>query len=452
MSLSDPLPSNQITRLQFLYKDIHEAITPIFPARHPVLLRMSSPNISSSTSSPLLSAVEDLRGVLVGLRERCAPVRDSLIDDTLRRLADYEAPLPRWIVDATKSVIEIAAVIKDDLSGFIFGTMSEDQLKTVITQQALKSERTIVLSIWGEASLKQSCRDWLNQLVLHDQESSTIDPRDLWKLRLLQSLSSTESITCSLPPSTSPNPTPTSEVTYNALPPPFLFTAPTLFYIQNLLQAIVIAASLRSLIRLPPTLNQLPPSTDFMQRIWTLLKLEIDDELFTSIPEANAEPRTKLVHLADEVVRAHRSASGGKDNLVPPDEEARLRAAVDRTLRTQDPVFLLLQRRLMDAIRAKLLHRTRTGRVNAHAVSGGAPEYLRTGRDVARGGGLHSQVRQGSTPPNDAASKETGLEVKGFEDPVLVASIWEVWGKITHCVDWVESVWADMLVDPGETR
>ncbi|KAF8514531.1 hypothetical protein JB92DRAFT_3096186 [Gautieria morchelliformis] len=109
----------------------------------------------------------------------------------------------------------------------------------------------------------------------------------------------------------------------NLLPHTFIFTTFDVLHMQNLLQALVIAASLRSLMR------PVNPASDWLSRIWTLLEMEVQ--------KGGTEPaETKLLHLEDEVVQA--AISPGDS-----DSSDRLRESVRRILRPQDPVFMLLQ-------------------------------------------------------------------------------------------------------------
>ena len=86
------------------------------------------------------------------------------------------------------------------------------------------------------------------------------------------------------------------------------------------MQALVIAASLRSLVRLPPSTTDPGAGAEtsgpsFLQRIWTLLKAEIDEE-----PGAGD---TKVVNLADEVIRVRGNAYIGIGNTSHPVEVPR---------------------------------------------------------------------------------------------------------------------------------
>ncbi|KAH9034815.1 hypothetical protein EDB85DRAFT_2288871 [Lactarius pseudohatsudake] len=248
--------------------------------------------------------------------------------------------------------------LTDDLSRFDLGFMGEVQLSAIIADQARLQERALANFVQVGATARAG------------------------------------PVTCPLPTKLltpedgAPPPVP------NTLPPSFFFSAPELFNIQNFLQAIVIAAVLCALL---PT--SVPPPGDFMYRLWTLL--------LASVNEEHGVEDARLVNLADELVRA--------SSLVD-DEAGKLRAAVARTVRATDPVFLLLQRRLLSTLAERL----------ARAPT--APTTLN----------VTSKER----------TEVEGLDVKGFGDPVLTGAIEEGLKKLRTAVRWVESIWADTL-EPG---
>jgi len=164
-----------------------------------------------------------------------------------------------------------------------------------------------------------------------------------------------------------------------------------------------------------------------MDRIWTLLKAEIDEE----DPSGST---TKIVNFADEVVRARRLVSAPDER-----EEAQLRAAVDRTLQYGDPVFLLLQKRLLGAL---ALHLCRP-RVTIDVAAGRTPERMQTGRSLGAGRAdkrprLDVDIEAGSSSLQPATPP-----VKGFEDIVLVRGLEIILTKVHKYIGWVESVWFD---------
>ncbi|KAH9944701.1 hypothetical protein B0H21DRAFT_877511 [Amylocystis lapponica] len=441
-ALSNPEPSVQLPRLKRLYEDLYEALVPLLPPTHPVLVMLSSP--LSPTSAPLRSATTHLREVLACLRERCAPARDAYIDTLSHRLDDMPSNADteksaKAVVEAVRSLLKLAEAMKDDLSQFVLGTMGEKQLRAVVVAQAKQSERELVLKLWSPARTRELWQRWVEEpgpAPLHDSPAEH-SLRRAWVARLIHALGSTSPVACIVPSAahvSSPpaQHTPDSDPDApapNLLPPPLFFPSPTLLYLQNYLQALVIAASLRSLIPLPlpssgtetDTETAAPPP---VARIWALLRAEVD-----GAPGADS---TKLVNLADELVRARRLAGA-----VDAAEEARVRAAVDRTLRPRDPVFVLLHARLLRALAARLARPVPVR---------DAPGHLHAGR--ARG--VAEQRPRLVLGPGEAETEvevavEAPLVVKGFEDEVLIGAVGEALAKLRTCVEWTERAWADLM-------
>ncbi|KAJ7251514.1 hypothetical protein B0H12DRAFT_1119337 [Mycena haematopus] len=426
-ALSDPTPAAQIGRLKGLLFDLREAVSPLFPPNHPIIATLSAP--LPPTASPLISTNLLLKDILVALRQRAAPIRDATIDGLLANLDAPLSPivpsspsssiksttsqLARLVINTMKSILALADTMKADLNQFVLGTMTETQLRDVVVQQAKKREKELILDIWGDSGkdgtehVQTLWQTWVNEL----QGQQPSEPRDKWIRRLVQSLGSSIAVSCTIP-----NLNEESIHDRNQLPPQFFFTAPRLLYVQNYLQALVVAASLRSLTRLPPLLKSDSKGHDFMERIWTLLKAEIDEE--------DPSSSTKIINFADEVVRARRLVS------VPDEsEEAQVRAAVDRTLQYGDPVFLLLQKRLLAALSDQLCR----PRVVSDAVVNHAPERMQTGRTMGAGRAdkrPRLEVEAPSSPP-----------VKGFEDPVLIRGMEEIVTKIHMYIRWVDDIW-----------
>lgn len=130
--------------------------------------------------------------------------------------------------------------------------------------------------------------------------------------------------------------------------------------------------------------------------------------------------------------------------MIDAAEEARLRAAVERTLQPSDPVFVLLQKRLLGALAERLVQPWKSPREASLF-----PERMQTGREGERAGkrprlmldledlGLGERQAQG----------ERRLIVKGFEDVVLVGAVGEALEKIRDCIWWVEETWGDLFED-----
>lgn len=451
-ALSNPVPAVEMPRLKKLYEDLHIAIVDLLPPGHPVLITLSSP--LSPTSAPLRSAVGHLREVLAALRERCAPSRDTTIDYLIAKINDpVPSNLPQLIVETIRDTLKLAEQMKKDLSQFVLGTMGEKQLHKWIVAHATVREREFVYSLWGEERTRTLWKEWMATL-----DSSTISTsrtpssHQKWRVRLMQALGSPVGVSCKLPTQTgevqpsgeirlveNSSTSPTSEP-LNNIPPPLFFTTPTLLMIQNYLQGLVIVASLRSLVRLPAATQPADPMSSFTQRVWTILKAEIESQPGTS--------DTKLIHLADEIVHARRSAGGAVDE----EEEKRLRAAVDRTLRDSDPVFMLLTKRLVNAMAERLLEPS-----ELKAISSGADVHLQTGRGKVQGSSASkenlrlSNVRANDGPQSAREKRvEKSLVVKGFDEAALVEGVTEVMGKLRVLVEWTDDVWSDVIKDDIE--
>lgn len=395
-----------------------------------------------------------LRELLHALKQRCAPARDPQIDALLRALDDPpDSVLAKTIVDVVRSVLKLADEMKDDLSQFVVGSMSEQQLKDMIVQQAMARERDLVRQLWKPEIIRESWDRWIGEIE-HPAEEETLAVKEISRRkfirRLMHALGTNHGVSCELPTVTV-NVSPAGTLTHvepaageapppspNALPPSLLFVTPSLFSIQNYLQALVITASLRALVRIPttPAKRKIDADEDeelseygFVRRIWTLLRSDIDDT-----HGEPAECDLKIVNLADEVVRI--SKAYGVENAMEP----RLREAVDRTLRVTDPVFMLLQKRLVQAIATHLMQ---------HApVPNQDKATIRAGRSPGRPAkrvNLVIESEDGDIVHVDLDFARETLTVKGFDHAVLVNAISEVVAKLRQCIAWAEAVWPDLF-------
>lgn len=444
-SLSDPTPSVVLSRLKGLYEDLHIALVPLLPPQHPVLVTLSSP--ISPTSSPLLSAVTHLREVLESLKERCAPARDEYIDSLRQNLEDPPTSrLSQILVDVVRSILNLAELLKEDLSQFVLGSMGEQELEDVIASQAMERERQLVISLWGLPRVKTLWTSWLEQLQSPPSTSSSDTVHYRWVSRLMKALSTNKGVSCDIPSSTIEvseqygsqevtvsDPIPTPDTNPNSLPPTFFFIHPTLLNVQNCLQALVIVASLRSLVPFSPksSVSQDSPESDLIKRAWSLLRSEIDGE--------DGGDGLKLVNLADEIIRVRQHVSG----TLEPEEETRLRAAVDRTLQPRDPVFLLLHKRLLDSLSERLSSAApKSAGQGQQAI---VPEVLRAGKGAKNPHTKLDGVNWSARGTPRRQREEKPLVVKGFEDPTLIEAATEVLESLRQCIEWTESVWFETL-------
>ena len=386
-----------------------------------------------------------LKDLLIALRQRCAPVRDETVDNLLASFARPSSPLPQFIIDSIKAVISLADQMKSDLNTFVIGSMTDAQLRNLLANDVKTRERDLVLRIWGTKDIVQhSWRFWLDNSLEAPQVKR-------WISTLIQALFSDKPVACRLPTSTPSETTQSFE-----LPPQFFFSVPLLLDLQNHLQAIVIAAALRSLARLP---SSAPPhsSSDFMNRIWSLLKSEINTS-GNSIDYDDTE-RTKIINLADEVVRATQlSLISGK---LDANDEQTLRSAVERTLRPNDPVFLLLKKRLMGSLE-KLWFSSDVPNAStaAQVPSTSIPEKMSSGKGPRSeqetsisekrlkhmvSESISDFYPSSSSHQNVVRTEAERMLIAGFEDVVLRKAIGETAQKLADCIEWIGSVWGELV-------
>jgi hypothetical protein len=401
-SLSSTTPATQLARIKGLQDDLFTELKPLFPSKHPALAPFAFP--MSPTSDPLRSYALHLRSAAVSLRERCAPARDELIDSVLTKLDD---PLPSGtalastVVDATRALFKIANLMRSDFAHAVLGRMQERELIDLVRAQAMSRERSFVLEHWTRSQLVTSWTEW--RAKKHPQDHQDLLPK--WHVRLVQCLESSIAVTYPLP-----GVSPPSNVPSNTLPPYLFFTTQALLHLQNLMQALTITACLRTLAGLSAGSEA---GSAFSARVLALLRGEVD------APDSG---ETKLVHLADEVVQA-RGAVGAEE------EGEKLRAAVARTLRTEDPVFGLLHKRLADALVSALDNPN----VTTPSV---APDSIRTG--------CHLQFPR-SQPIDRSSPRVSVVTAKGFEEECLREGMDDVFAELQGIIHWTDDLWGDAL-------
>lgn len=432
--LSSSLPAIQLPRLRLLYTDLHQTIATLLPSSHPVLLSLASP--VPPTSSPLHSALALLIEVLQALRRRCAPSRDPEVDRLLAPLlavpplgVGTNDQLVVLVVDSFRNIISLSDTLKNDLTQAVLGSMSEGELTDVVQTQARARERDIVLDLHRRTlesvpapepkhdtarvqGLQVQWRLWVGS----DHPSTGQRPvyASDWIPRLVQTLCSSAPVSCR-----------PFDQSHNAIPLHFFFTASSLLYIQNCLQALVISASLNALVRIPTHFV----TRDFIPRVWTLLKLMIDHD--NSPPSAvvcSEESRISITNLADELLRARRMLPDPVTGL----EEHELRTAVERILRLTDPVFVLLFERLRHSITEHLcaIHsQTWTGMKVADN-----PMKIRTGRSFL-----------GDRAWDDVSLPPPMQVIKGYENDTLSGEINEVVRRLSMVIDWTQGIWSDAM-------
>lgn len=446
-ALSSPLPSSQISRLKGLYKDLHEALTPLFPSKHPILVTFSLP--LPPTSSPLLSAINHLRDALLALRQRCAPVRDVTIDDILHklhhRLPSATEDMAELLLDVIRSVLELSIDMRNDYSTAVLATASEQELLDIVAMMAENQEQTLILRFWGsKEAVRKAWIRWMKGFRPANPVPQVL-PKRLWILKLIESLGKPHAVTSKLMEplrlhemtnGTDIGSKPVPEAP-NMLPPQFLFSGPTLLRLQNFIQALTIAASLKSLVSTPRTASPplqpgagdltAPVGWTFTERIWALLEPEIEKT-------NDVSSDTKIINLADEVVMTHMGVLPPGVTRLDANLEQRLRSTVDRILRTDDPVFTLLQKRLLVALSDALL--------DVSTAEEPTPVRMQSGRRLQH----QTRVSSSPIPVQQSVRREVTIAVKGFEDPIIAKQCSIAASGLKKCVEWVERVWGDTIM------
>jgi len=390
-----------------------------------------------------------MKDVLVALRKRCAPFRDEEIDRQLEKLETLPPRLPHvgggvsaiatLITHSLEALMTITDHMKSDLHDYMLGSMNEEQLGVLVMREAKLRERAVVVQLWspsnqpedsrrGVDAIQDAWRSWCKQT------GGDVPEEHRWKLRLLQALFAAHPVSCT-PPLHNGD---TTLIAKNELPPQLFFSSASLYRLQDYLQAVIIAATLCSLIRslLPASSSSTQASVhDFMQRVWALLEAE-----FLPVPRAADDNPLKLINLEDELVRTSKLVVETLDST----EEQRLRRAVRRTLRPSDPVFSLLQKRLMDALLNLVVE-------SPSKRAAETPGLLKAGR------GLHGHSRKRlrlMISDKEIADRREVMSpnivglvspIKGFEDPALSKVIGEAVTQLSKVIGWTESVWADLV-------
>ena len=455
-----------IPRLQSLYQDLAGYYKGVLPLNHPAMIPFRVP--LPPTTAALLTARQHLSQLAATMLTRCAPVRDATLKKTLDELADERREtLPERLVEAFKDLFDLGLLMSTDLSRAMLASVSDEKLDVEVLRAAREKEREIISKVYGLRVVCQKWRMWLEEVETRPEGQS-------WTRRLIRALGEDVAVSCPLPPD--------SQDVKNALPPVFFFTLFDLIYLQNYLQALVIAAVLRTLVPLrrstapsasltsssPQPMDIDGMDTDiadrtFTERVLSLLSSEVDD--ITSNPSIPTQ--TKLAHLADEVDRELREREYQPPTTKPSSQDPPILSTkdkVEKLLHPENPVFKLLRKRLLDTL-ADAMERimeayerqdTYTGRTRV-------PQTMKTGRDRKRPRVNHEpgvlQVLGLDTSDAFARPKEVGtlrrffashikdqtktikIEPKGYEDPVLRKGIEKAMCDLADCVEWVRDVW-----------
>lgn len=385
-----------------------EAVIPLIPARGSMIPRRT--NISHAIQvvdeRDHRGSVECLEQVVSLLGDLCAPVRDAQVVAIKAKLAAVRevvsltaretAGTAVMLEEAMKLTDQLVRDMEEDMQHFRLGvaaaTTTEDDLQRTVKAEAQRRERDAIEELIQarKTSVTSEAIRWLGEHQTFDPTSggATLTTSAV-RTALLDTLFSdkpvfvpSSSSTDRLPQSSvresavDADPERSSAIASAALPPIFWLARTHLLWLQNRLQALVILATLATLV--PGAVDKPHPSTTYLhedvpppppplawtERVWRLLVSEIDhgtrpvqSQSLSSKAEQVETNHVSLAHLADEVLVAIKRAKGvmssraeGREEVpTAVDEkaaEASLRRRVESMVRTEDPVYRLLAQRL----------------------------------------------------------------------------------------------------------
>ncbi|KAK4699254.1 hypothetical protein P7C70_g7009, partial [Phenoliferia sp. Uapishka_3] len=433
------------------------------------------PNTESTTFS-IISAAALLHSLAIALSQLCAPARDSQLQTLITSLSAPSiptkvSPVPPpptpsttlsslALLQSVSGLIRLSLDMAADLDSFKQTVKRAVDDKLLVRMAAWDNERAAVTLIYGtgakdeEAAMvpvKESVTRWIS-------ERSGTKARKEWRAKsttetrrgeilndaLIEAIFSDQPVSmepvvganfASIPTPSATNSTTTVKATTNALPSILLIQAPVIFRLQNFIQGILIIACLTSLasIPIPPSPTPDPLNDAWAQRIWALLRAEIDLTPLKSKLSLALEPagvRTGLADLAEEILKIRKSSRGGREGEEVEDRV--VRASVNRIIQYDDPVFKLLKSRAKEAVRAAL----RTRMSGDGGKKSGVPVAMATGIMGALGGG--------------GKEKEKGMmvvnPVKGFgRIGFLGKKLKELAEEVESVGGWAGEVWGEKM-------
>ena len=283
-------------------------------------------NVPLPTTDDTLATLTELGDTIA---ELCAPVRDAearALKDNIAASRQYRSLgdplLQESIATSLRQASGLIEHMHRDMKQFSLGlttvSHSEEELADSVRAEGMKRERAAIEDLLdgeGGSALSRTS-DW--------QQSRTGDAalsRTSVAAALFDALFSSEPVTMTAEDHSMPS----SDV----LPPILYLARRHLFLMQNWLQAIVVLATLSTLVAAQTV------ARDWSKRVWTLLAEELES--------GNQDSPLRLASIADEVIRAD-------GQQLSEDRVAKIRTNVERMVRLDDPVYMLLSRRLRDGL------------------------------------------------------------------------------------------------------
>ncbi|BGP01486.1 hypothetical protein RTG_02721 [Rhodotorula toruloides ATCC 204091] len=412
-------------------------------------------------ASAALARLESIVGVLKRYSVPRGEMVSAILDNIIS--AKSSSNPSRNLVDLVRQLLELVNKLEEDLrashnrlmqnKSFLSDADIERVAQEQMRSKAHAEERRVISEVFGgTAGVVAVTRVWLSQEVGPDGPlgESTVLPKDLVANSLVEMLFKDQAVDF--------------HNEQNCPPPIFFIPLFALVYLQNQFQALIVLACLATLVGSTPapsctsSISAPDNLTPFVERLWTILQSEIGPTALRRTPMAgdpssNAPPSaTRIANLADEVISHRRTMLVASGATLSSEEEARLRAGVERILRYEDPVYKLLKGRLKASVEAALVDfatQVPGGEAGA-AGSSSAPSGLRTGRSSQNPPAPFAALRDvlSKLSPGPPPRTLQLQPAKGFERPAflrekveevvrtrLIANVWE----------WMEESWSDVL-------
>jgi len=302
--------------------------------------------------------------------------------------------------------------MKQDMIAFASSRWRESDVRLWLRAEATVHEKAAILALSNAASSDAASVQRLWGIWLSGQP-----PRDSilaqWVSRLTLAIGQNTPVQIQL----NADDAQTNGMQPHVLPPHFAFTTGEVVRVQNLVQALVVVAALLALV--PGRSGVTTPSSDtassepvsLSSRLWVLLSTEID-------PDSGGG--TTLTDLRAEIQRANPQAD---------------HKTIDRILRYEDPVFALLQKRILAALESSVPAAVQHYRVQRAA----APLRLLSGRG------------RGANASDNAATLDATVPVevpvvKGLEDETLRKGVASCAQELARAVLWITDVWGSEVL------
>lgn len=432
--------------------DLWEASSSLIPSRikEKAALQIEFTLISNFSPPVATSTLHHLISILAKLT---APIRDTQVYELLSsislpsstptpssstvtpttKLSSLLLPSPALtvseLISAVQSTLAFTKIMQSDLDQFKKNLVqatppTEYELNGLVTFEAKRREREVVERYYQNLGLElnKEMRDWIRRNGGSKSNGRSAEATNLSDRSVEVSNGPVGTVFAEVAvefPLSSPNSSSTLASSTNVLPPIFIIPSPTIYKLQNQVQALIILACLLSLA---PRLTEATT-----ERLWTILTFDLSSTAATS-------EDTKLINISDEIIRSTIESSNFGDPDKLEIEIDRIRKGVDRIIKYTDPVFGLLRTRLLLAMKEGLQSAFASNLVDMTDT----PAIMRTGRTI------------GSTASEINAAPEFQSRVflplvKGFDRySVFTREMLIVAQELESVLNWSLDTWSDV--------